>query len=55
MTWVRALRTLHVPSPTYSPEIEMITGLAIPVGDRSIKVVLRSELVELPEAEAAAS
>jgi hypothetical protein len=49
---IRALRTLHMPSPTFAPTVETIAALPIASGDRSIVAVAPDAIVEIEELEA---
>jgi hypothetical protein len=49
---VRALRTLHRPSPTWAPTITDVAGLSVATGDRSIVAVHPGETVDIEEREA---
>ena len=49
---VRALRTLHCPSPTWAPTITDIAALSIATGDRSIVAVHPGSIVDIEEREA---
>jgi hypothetical protein len=49
---IRALRTLHCPSPTFAPTVDTIASLSIANGDRSIVAVHPGEVVEIEELEA---
>ena len=52
MKRLRALKTLHLPSATFAPHIEIIEDLPIQQGDTSIVVVLKGETFSLPNDEA---
>jgi hypothetical protein len=44
---IRALRTLHMPSPTFAPTVDTIAGSSIATGDRSIVAVHPGKIVEI--------
>jgi len=52
MKRLRALRTLHMPSATFAPRIEIIADLPIQQGDTSIIIVLKGETFEIPDDKA---
>jgi hypothetical protein len=52
MKRLRALKTLHLPSATFAPHIEIIEHLPIQQGDTSIVVILKGETFNLPDDEA---
>ncbi len=52
MKTLRALKTLHVPSPTFAPIITVIEDLPICTGDRSIIVVRKGETFEVTDDKA---
>ncbi len=43
---------LHVPSASWAPTIDDVAGLAVPSGDRSVRVVHAGETIELSDSEA---
>jgi hypothetical protein len=49
---IRALQTLHRPSPTWAPTITDVAGLSVPTGDRSIVAVAPGSVIEVEEREA---
>jgi hypothetical protein len=53
MKTVRIVRgCVHVPSESFAPTTFDYAGLAVPSGDRSVRVVKRGETVTLADAEA---
>ncbi len=52
MTRLKALLTLHIPSPTFAPRIEVIEDLPIQQGDTSIIVVLPGDIFEVEDSKA---
>jgi hypothetical protein len=49
---VRALYTLHRPSPTFNPTVDTIASLSVPTGDRSIIAVAPGAEIEIDDNEA---